>query len=338
MKRILVTGGFGFIGSSLVHHLLQDTNNWVHVVDNMSTSTLDITDYVNHNVDQQRFSYDVMSVDEYFKDHHYLMFLPDEIYHLASPVGAASVIHKGGTMIKEVVQDIYTIMDYALNEDSDVRIVDVSTSEVYGGGDQNGFCSEYTPKIFGEFDMRMEYAVAKFAAETAIVNTCATRGLNASIVRPFNVAGKRQSAQLGFVIPRFVQQAKAGIPYTVFNDGRDIRAFTHVDDICEVLQLVMSDGKSGRVYNIGNPNNKTTIDDLWKRINKVLHIDNEAEYIKGSKVFGKHYRDVPDKYPDATIAMKELGWKPERNISTIIKDYVREFDRQKQQGILKDEI
>lgn len=338
MKRILVTGGFGFIGSTLVHHLLQDQNNWVHVVDNMSTSTLNITDYVNYNVDNRRFSYDTMSVQEYFDDNHYLMFLPDEIYHLASPVGAASVIKRGGEMIKEVVDDVYRIMEYALGEDKDVRVVDVSTSEVYGLGSDNGLCREDSMKIFGDFNMRMEYAVAKFAAETAIVNTCSTRGLNASIVRPFNVAGKRQSGRLGFVIPRFVQQAKANKPYTVFNDGRDIRAFTHVDDIADVLQLVMEVGKSGRVYNIGNPNNKITIDDLWKLVNKVLGVENEVEYTKGSKVFGHGYRNVPDKYPDATIAMVELGWSPEYDIEKIIRDYTKELERQIQVGIFNDKI
>ena len=81
--------------------------------------------------------------------------------------------------------------------------------------------------------MRLEYAIGKLAAEIAIINTTRVKGLYATIVRPFNVAGPRQSPKGGFVLPRFIQQIESGKPLTVFGDGSAVRAFTHVKDMIE---------------------------------------------------------------------------------------------------------
>lgn len=339
-KNILVTGGLGFIGTSLVETLLEDENNFVTIVDDQSTSMVDANDFYN-NIPMGRCVIMIETVDNHFKtiydSRNGADILYDEIYHLASPVGPASVINQGGEMIREVVRDAYHLIDYCKR--FGCRLLDVSTSEIYGGGDADGYCSEETPKIFpAKLNMRIEYAMAKLAAETAIVNSCIVGGLDAVIIRPFNVAGQRQSSQGGFVVPRFVQQAFHGFPYTLFNYGEDIRAFTHVQDIVDGLILAMERGKSGTVYNIGNPNNKVTIKELALHVNMALGYKNDVEYIDPIELYGKYYASAKDKYPDATKAMDELGWKPTRHISDIILDYFKEFKRQMDNGILLDDI
>lgn len=336
MKKILVTGGFGFIGTTLVEQLLTDPDNHVHVVDDLSTSATDVYGYMSSLEDGHNCTYDITTVDQYFK-FNVLLQRYDEIYHLASPVGPASVIQQGGQMIRKVVNDIYLIMDYCTTHGT--RLLDISTSEVYGGGDNDGYCSEATPKIFPEdINMRMEYAIAKLAAEVAIQNTCKLTNLHAVIIRPFNVAGKRQSVAGGFVVPRFVQQAVNGIPYTVFNDGEDIRAFTHVDDIVDGLRLAMLRGKNGTIYNLGNPLNKIKIKELPAIINGVLGVDNGIEYVDPKLIYGDYYESAADKYPNSQRAFDELGWAPSKNIETVIFDYYAEYQRQKRSGTLTQTI
>ena len=337
MKDILVTGGFGFIGSRLVETLLgNDPDCNVHVVDDLSTSPIDIDDYITR-LDSDRFSFHVMTVDDYFRNYIYLRKPFDEVYHLASPVGPASVIKQGGHMVGMVVNDIYLIMKYCIGVGA--KLLDVSTSEVYGGGDDNGLCSELTPKIFKHnVNMRMEYAIAKLAAETAIVNTCKMTDLYAVIIRPFNVAGQRQSLDGGFVVPRFIQQALNRLPFTVFNEGEDIRAFTHVNDIVDGLILAMTKGKSGSIYNLGNPDNKVKIKELPAIINRILGTDSPIEFVDPKKLYGDYYESADDKYPVSDKANDELNWHPWRSIAQIIADYHYEYQRQLEAGVLTQKI
>lgn len=328
----MVTGGFGFIGSTLVQLLLKKPSCHVHVVDDMSTSSIDLPDYLGQLGRLASFSYDITTVQHFFSradvgDWH-------EIYHLASPVGPAGVLPHAGNMVREVVRDAYLIMDYCCTRGA--RMLEVSTSEIYGGG-QSGYCPESTPKIVpAETTIRLEYAIAKLAAETAIINSCRNKGLQACIVRPFNVAGPRQSPRGGFVLPRFIQQAHQGRPLTVFGDGSAIRAFTHVEDMCSGILLALQKGKNGEAYNVGNPANKTNILDLAKRTIRVLGSASKIQFVDPTTIYGPTYREASDKFPDAEKAKLELGWVPRYDIDQTIRTAYGEYLRQLKAGVLKD--
>lgn len=251
----------------------------------------------------------------------------DEIYHLASPVGPAGVLQHAGEMVRQIVHDTYALMDLARR--CGAKLVDVSTSEVYGGG-QDGYCREDLDKIIpAETTVRLEYAVAKLAAETAIINTAKVSDLKAAIVRPFNVAGPRQSGVGGFVLPRFIQQAMDGKPLTVFGNGTQMRAFTHVEDIADGIIRVMAQGKNGEAYNLGNPGNKTTILALAQTVNRVLENQAGVTFVDPRDIWGPLYAEAADKFPDASKAMDELDWAPMKDIGATIADaygYVRESE------------
>ena len=155
--------------------------------------------------------------------------------------------------------------------------------------------------------VRLEYAVGKLAAEISLVNTTRVTPLHATIVRPFNVAGPRQSGKGGFVLPRFISQALANQPLTVYGDGSMIRAFTHVQDIVRGTMLVMEKGRNGEAYNMGNPANKTSILDLAERVVRVTNSSSKISFVNPKELFGPLFEEANDKYPDADRAINELS-------------------------------
>lgn len=304
--RILVTGGFGFIGSHLTQLLLADPSARVLVVDNLSTSPLPLDRLLDELGHPKGLEYRICDIDDFCQDWDGGPF--DEIYHLASVVGPAGVLPHAGRIAASILRDTLVVAELAHR--TGARLVDVSTSEVYGGG-QEGFCSETMAKIVPpEPSARLEYAVGKLAAETALLNQCRTRGIRARIVRPFNVSGPRQSGRGGFVLPRFVAQALAGAEITVFGDGTQIRAFTHVRDQAAGIICAMRAGRDGEVYNLGNPDNRCTILDLAHDVLEVSRSSSRIVHVDPKTVYGPLYEEANNKFPDARKAMAELGWRP----------------------------
>lgn len=313
MSHILVTGGLGFIGSHLVERLLLDPQNTVHIVDDLSTNAVEPDAFLSL-LPSRRVSLDRCGVEAYCGRPHTPAV--DEIYHLASVVGPVGVLQHAGRIAESIVTNSARIVDLALRDGA--RLVDVSTSEVYGGG-RDGYCSERDFKVIqAKPTVRLEYAVGKLAAEIATLNQTLVSSLNASIVRPFNVAGPRQSGKGGFVLPRFIAQALAGKPVTVYGDGHMIRAFTHVSDIVDGLVLVMARGRSGEAYNLGNPANKTSILDLAQRVIGLTSSRSSVQFVDPKELFGPFFEEANDKYPDADKAIGELRWTPRYSLDQII--------------------
>ncbi len=318
MTRILVTGGFGFLGTHLVEELIAQNDTHVHILDDLSTSPIEVESFLAEIGYPKNLTYTIKSIAQAFpalKKEHF-----DQVYHLASVVGPAGVLSHAGRIVQAIVDETYRIMDLALAWKA--RLVDVSTSEVYGGVYQEA-CTEQHAKVFpSETTIRMEYGVGKLAAEVALVNLCRVHGLKACIVRPFNISGPRQSGKGGFVLPRFVEQAIAGKPITVFGDGSQIRAFTHVKDMAHGVVVTMAHGRIGEIYNLGNARNKTTILELARRVVELAESRSAIAFVNPKTLFGPLYAEVGDKHPDAAKAMRELGWSAQFDIDTVVRDAI----------------
>lgn len=326
MKNILVTGGFGFIGSHLVEALLVGESNRVHVVDDLSTSPIEVQPFIRQLNDAKRLTFSFMSVRDYFGrplDGKEVVF--DEIYHLASVVGPVMLIERGGRILGDMVADTYTILDYCIQHES--RLLDFSTGEVYGPM-ADGISRESDMKVVpAKASARLEYSLGKLACEVATTNaTRMTKKLHATIVRPFNATGPRQKPWGGFVLPRFIEQALAGKPLTVYYNGQQSRSFTDVRDIAEGVILMMKHGTSGEAYNIGNPANKCSVLDLAKRVIEITGSQSEITFVDPKKIWGPLFEECADKFPDVERAIHELGWKPRRGLDEIILSSV-EYER-----------
>jgi UDP-glucose 4-epimerase len=319
-KHILVTGGFGFLGSHLVELLLTEADARVHVVDNLSTSPIDHQAFVRR-VNDPRLTYDIASIGDYYDAREKSPWKPfQEIYHLASVVGPVGVLEHAGRITKSITDDTYRVVEIA--RATGARLCDVSTSEIYGGG-RDGYCSENDSKIITpKISARLEYAVGKLACEISLVNLCRVTDLFAVVIRPFNIAGPRQSGKGGFVLPRFIRQCLAGEPLTVYGDGTMIRAFTHVADVADGIVRALRLGKTGEAYNIGNPANKISIRELAERTVRISESSSRIDYVDPKKLFGPMFEEANDKYPDADKAMSQLGWRPTYSLDDVIRESV----------------
>ena len=313
-SRVLVTGGFGFLGGHVVEHLL-DEGARVHVVDDLSTSPVDVGVLLEGLANLSSLSYDLCRVDEYLKAG------PDDfdaIVHLASVVGPAGVLRHGGRIVRLIVQDTYALAEYAL--DRGATLLDVSTSEVYGGG-RDGLCREQDPKVVpADTSFRLEYAIAKLAAETALINLHAGDDLDVVIVRPFNIAGPRQSGEGGFVVPRLLAQAHLGLPLTIFGSGRARRAFSHVEDVADGIVRALHHGTAGTAYNLGNHENVLTIAELADLVLRTTGSDSPKSFVDGQEIYGRAFAEANDKFPEAGRAVAELGWRPRRGVVEVVQD------------------
>lgn len=321
---ILITGGFGFLGTHLIERLLaDDPSARIHVIDNLSTTATIPADFHASLGSPTNLTWESIDLHEYLHRWSPVLPLPPytHIYHLASPVGPAGILAHTGRIVEDVVSAAYGLAELATR--SGARLLDVSTSEVYGGG-QHGLCSESMPKIVSATTTpRLEYAVAKLAAETALINLAKTTRLDVVIVRPFNIAGPRQSPRGGFVLPRFVNQAIENLPLTVFGAGTAQRAFTHAQDVASGLILAMLRGRSGQAYNIGNPSNRTSILGLAHRVIDLANSTSTIEHVDPTTIFGPLYAEADDKFPDPTLAETELGWRPRRDLIFTIIDTIK---------------
>lgn len=324
MKKVVVTGGLGFIGSTLVDMLL-DKNVEVIIVDNKISNTVDEDFY------KDRCKVIIENAGESVK---YLPNNIDHVFHLASFVGPYGILKYAGEMAKIIVNDTIEIRDFCIKNSA--MFVDISTSEVYG---HTGKLKENSQKIYpGDYQIRTEYGAGKMAAEISVVNKARVEEkLKYHIIRPFNVSGPRQKPDGGFVLPRFIISALTEQSLTVFGDGTQERAFTDVRDICEAILQIISSEHINEIWNIGNIYNKMTINELAdkvidyviKRYPKTLF---DKIYIDPKTIHGPLFAEAIDKVPYTNKINKLVKWKPRYSLEKTINDLIDYYEEKIKNG------
>jgi UDP-glucose 4-epimerase len=248
----------------------------------------------------------------------------DLVIHAASLVGPAGILPHAAHVGSSIVESTSRVIDACLEKD--IPLLYFSSAEVYG---KSGVLSEDTDiRVPARPNVRIEYALGKLTSEAMIANA-RTHGLRAVIIRPFNVVGPRQSSAGGFVMPSFVQQALAHRPVTVFESGTQQRAFTAVSDLVRFVTEHLDDAlqSSQHVFNVGNPNNVTTIVALAHRVIELLHSRSHIVFTDGKQVYGPLYFEAESFVKAPSIdAARQLGWAPCRTLDEIIRETARYFD------------
>lgn len=315
MKKALVTGGLGFIGSHLVEMLLEKGITSV-IIDNKMTNVVDEDYFENKGckvIAKSILETDLDDVGEV-----------DVVFHLASIVGPSGILKHAGDIGKSLINDTVKLRKLCIEKG--IKLVDISTSEIYG---HTGVLKEDSEKVFPKkYQIRTEYGAGKMVAEMALVNKAKLeKRLKYHIIRPFNVTGPRQKPDGGFVLPRFVIAALTEQPLTVFGDGKQKRAFTHVRDICKGILEITDSEIENEEWNLGNPNNEMTINEMADRVIMIIkkkypEKDPKKIYVDPKKIHGPLFAEAVEKLPYVEKAKKRIGWEPEIASDKIIEEII----------------
>lgn len=318
-KKILITGGCGFLGTHSIEKYKQEGFD-ITVIDNFSTAVIDNknTEILKH---VKLFNKNILDYKWTDNTTHY-----DLILHLASPVGPAGILKHSGKMARYILDDVYWAIEGALHHNC--PLIFLSTSEIYGYRDKAVFLKEDDDKILtGDYKVRNEYSMSKLTAEIVLSNTAKVNPkLKYQIIRPFNISGARQLTKGGFVLPTFVTQALGNRSITVFGDGTQVRAFTHVKDIVDGVYLTsVADEHMNQVWNVGNPENVTTIMRMAEMVKDKIDTASEIICVDPKAIHGPLYEEAWDKIPNSTKISETLGWKPKYNTDQIIDDVIKYY-------------
>jgi nucleoside-diphosphate-sugar epimerase len=246
----------------------------------------------------------------------------DLILHLASPVGPVGVLKHSGNMARIILDDIYWVIN--LSKYNKCPLIFVSTSEIYGHRNEKSYLKEESDKVLhGEFTVRNEYAMSKLLSEIVLTNQSKINpDFKYQIIRPFNVTGKYQLPDGGFVLPRFVNQAFQNKDITVYYDGLQVRAFTWVKDIVDGIYLtsIANDSDWNEEWNIGNENNESTILYLAEQVKCITKTKSKIVHVNPIELHGNLFSEAPEKIPNSEKIKTRLKWKPTKGIDDIIKE------------------
>ena len=297
MKRILVTGGAGFIGSHLCEQLLALGNEVISLDNYFTGSKMNIM----HLLDNHCF--EVIRHDITIP----IFIEVDEIYNLACPASPVHYQYNGIKTIKTSVMGAINTLGLAKRTKS--KILQASTSEIYGDPDVHPQPESYWGNV-NTLGPRACYDEGKRCAETLFMNYHVQNKVKIKIARIFNTYGPRMSSNDGRVISNFIVQALKGQDITIFGDGTHTRSFQYIDDLIDgMIKLMDTPNSFTGPVNLGNPV-EVSIGDLAKKIIKMTGSKSKITYLPLPE------DDPKQRKPDIALAVKELGWQPKIDLET----------------------
>jgi nucleoside-diphosphate-sugar epimerase len=297
--RILITGHAGMIGSELCHQL-SALGHELLGCDDLSHDCVEVGSLpVKQNI--------LCSVEQLplFET---MLHPLDLIIHCASPIGHA-MLTPAAEIAWKIISGTQAVLDLALR--TGARLITFSSSEVLS--------------YRGETDIRAQYSLGKLTSEAMALGH---PSVDAKVIRPYNVTGRLQRADGGFVMARFRDAALKGEPLTVFGSGEQKRCFLHVTDFARFVCLLVEWWPEHKVWSVFNPTNQTTINDLVVMFKNAagISLNSPTSYWQdGATVLNNpDWRDTPERqihslwFDDCT----SLGWKPKVSLEEIVKDHL----------------
>lgn len=316
--RVLVTGGAGFIGSHLTEALLVEGHD-VSVVDDLSTGSAENLVGV---MDSPRLQTRWASIvdDERLQE---LVDDAEVVYHLAAAVGVRLILDRPIATIETNILGTDRVLRCAAKGQKTVVIA--STSEVYGKNDNVPLREDDDSVLGPTVRSRWSYACSK-AIDEFLGLAYFNAGLPVVIVRYFNTIGPRQSGQYGMVVPRFVQQALAGKPLTVYGDGDQTRSFTDVEDVVRATITVSRHPRAvGQVFNVG-AGGEITINALAKRVKMLTESRSPIVHVPYEQAYEGGFEEPRRRVPDVSKIRAVTGFAAEVDLDTSLRKVI-EFHR-----------
>ena len=318
--KYLITGGAGFIGSHLAEELLAQGHK-VSIIDNLSTGSVFNIEHLKGN---DRFSYTIDDI----RNEPVLAELIDGcevVFHLAAAVGVRLIVEEPVHTIETNIEGTRLVFKHAAKKRR--KVILASTSEVYGKGTKVPFAEDDDMVLGSTKKSRWSYAASKAVDEFLALSYAKEKKVPTVVVRLFNTVGPRQVGHYGMVVPRFITQALAGGPITVYGDGGQSRCFCYVKDAVSGLIGLSNEEKAvGDVFNLGS-DEEITIEGLADLIIAKTGSRSEKRFVPYEQAYGKEIDDMARRVPSLGRISRQIGYEPKVNLERtleIIIDYFKE--------------
>ena len=318
--RILVTGGAGFIGSHLCERLIND-GHAVIAIDNFSTGQ---ASNLKGLVNSTKFTLIEGSILD-LETLNPLIRNSDHVFHLAAAVGVFNIVKNPLASLLTNIRGTENVLESAYRSSTPVFLT--SSSEVYGKNISDSL-KESDDRILGSpVTLRWSYSEAKAIDESLAYAYFIEKQLETRTVRFFNTVGPRQLGAYGMVVPRFVKSALNDEPIMIYGDGNQTRCFAHVYDVIDaVIATAFAENTIGKVINIGN-NFEISINDLAKKIITQTGSKSKIVYVPYEEAYGDGFEDMERRVPNIDLIKQLVGWKPKRDLSTMVADISTEMKK-----------
>ena len=311
MKKILITGGAGFIGSHLADHFIQ-AGSEVVILDNLTTGSRDnlkgpggnakfvLGDIRNQNL-----------VEELVND-------ADLVLHMAAALGVDNIMRDTIESISTNIYGSEVVLQAASKFKK--RIFIASTSEIYGKNPKQPLSEEDDRVVGTPQNFRWSYSDAKAIEESIARVLFLEKDLQVTTIRFFNTIGPRQTGKYGMVVPKFIKSALLGEDIQVYGDGTQTRVFCHATDAVNGLISLLENPKSiGDVFNIGGVG-EISISNLAEKIIQLTNSKSRIVNVPYSLAYPEGYEDMQRRIPNISKIESFTGWKPQFNLDKAISN------------------
>ena len=315
MKKVIVTGGAGFIGSNLVKKLLDLNVEKLLIIDDLSTGN---ESNISSIVSDERVEFlnskieDIESINELFEDY-------DFCYHLAAGVGVQYIMDNLSESLLTNILATHKVLEAC--QANQLPILLTSTSEVYGVAEDDVWTEETKSLIGPTTKLRWSYAASKMIDEFIALSLFEEGKVSPIIVRLFNIIGPNQLSKYGMVVPRFIESALEDKDILIHGDGSQSRSFTWVDDVVNYLIKLAEVKAYGEVFNIGQTE-EISIKNLAELIIEKTNSNSQIIFKSHEEVFGKAFEDPKRRTPGIDKIIEFTGMKPTKNIEFMIENII----------------
>ena len=318
--RILVTGGAGFIGSHLCERLVSDGHD-VTAIDNLWTGRASNLASLGKTETFTLIEGSILESNILGP----LIADTDYVFHLAAAVGVFNIVNHPLDSLMTNIRGTENVLEAAHFSNTPVFLT--SSSEVYGKNISDSL-KESDDRILGSpVTLRWSYSEAKAIDESLAYAYYIEKQLETRTVRFFNTVGPRQLGAYGMVVPRFIKAALVNEPITIYGDGTQTRCFAHVYDVVDaVIALAFAKNTIGKVINIGN-DFEISINGLAQKIIEETGSKSEIVYVPYEEAYGDGFEDMERRVPNIDLINQLVGWKPVRDLTTIISDISAEMKK-----------
>ena len=315
MNKIIITGGAGFIGSSLVQALLEKDVENLLIIDDLSTgSESNISSFLN----DERIEFinskieDIENLDSLFSSY-------DFCYHLAAGVGVQYIMDNLSDSLLTNILATHKVFEAC--QATNIPVLLTSTSEVYGVAEDDVWTEETKSLIGPTTKLRWSYAASKMIDEFIALSLYEEGKISPIIVRLFNIIGPNQLSKYGMVVPKFIEAALKDEDILIHGDGSQSRSFTWVEDVVNYLIKLAEIKAYGEIFNIGQTE-EITIKDLAELVILKTNSNSKIIYKSHEDVFGKAFEDPKRRTPGIDKIIEFTGMKPTKNIEFMIENII----------------